>query len=215
MRRRTLWSLSEAPHSETETKRGECGTFGANGVDGGGWQAEITLTSEDDLEVAVALGVAVGDARACTRPETYANATMLSLAADEGQATLPVTLPSQNGFVLACAAIPGREQQAARFVFVIDTVPPASAPTLSVTDLGEGGLMVDPLFHPPEISDIHMLFGPVDATDCSDRDAYIPYRRQPTFIEAADLPVRFCAVGFDRAGNESPVRDEVPTGPAR
>ncbi len=121
---------------------------------------------------------------------------------------MPMTLPAENGFVLACAAVPGEESLAARFVFTIDAIPPDFAPELSVQDMGDV-TMVDPLFDIPDIADIQVLFGPPDDTDCTDRAAYRPYVRQSFFIEAADLPVRFCAVGFDMAGNESPVSDRI------
>ena len=95
-----------------------------------------------------------------------------------------------------------------RFVFSSDGVGSATAPRLAVSGLGDGGVMVDPLFEIPDIANLHVLYGPPASTDCADRDAYFPYRRQSFFIEAEELP-RFCAVGFNMAGNESPVSEQV------
>ena len=63
----------------------------------------------------------------------------------------------------------------------------------------------------PEIVDIQWLTGPADSTDCADRDLYQQYFRQALMVPASDLPLRVCSIGFDLAGNESPVSDEVVT----
>lgn len=187
------------------------GIYGPDGTDGGGWQPELRLRSDTDVEVAVVTNVPLGDAARCTDAAAYADAPRYTV---EGLAEEPVTiavddLPVENGFVLACAAVPGDEDGAIRFVFSIDAVPPTSGPELSVESLGDDEIMVDPLFDIPDIADIHVLYGEPDATDCANRDAYRPYIRQAFFIPNEELPVRFCAVGFDMAGNESPVTDQI------
>ena len=153
------------------------------------------------------VAVPPGDARKCTVPATYAGAPQVTVNA-EGVA-LPVDLPKEHGFAVVCVAEPGREAEAARLVFSIDGEAPTLGPTLATQKLEDGIVMVDPVFDIPDIADIHVNFGPADDTDCADRDAYTPYRRQSFFIEPADLPARFCAVGFDMAGNESPITEEV------
>lgn len=185
------------------------GIYGADGTDGGDRPAELTLEAGGAQAVAVVQGVPLKDARTCTDPATYDSAPMMTLEDGVEVASTPVTLPTINGFVLACAAEPGNEEAAARFVYSVDTVAPTEGPKLSQTPLGEDELMIDPLFDIPDIADIHLVFGPVDETDCSDRSSYFPYRRQPLFFAPEDLPARFCAVGFDMAGNESPVTDQI------
>lgn len=185
------------------------GIFGAEGIDGGGWTPELALRSERAVEVAVITDIALGEASRCTDPAAYADAVRVSLEADaEEPVVVPVTLPPENGFVLACAAVPGEEALAARFVFAIDTIAPTVGPAFAVQDLGDS-IMVDPLFDIPDIADIEVLWGAESSTDCADRAAYDPYRRQSIFIDTSELPVRLCAVGFDMAGNESPVSERV------
>jgi hypothetical protein len=46
-------------------------------------------------------------------------------------------------------------------------------------------------------------WGPEGSTDCADRDGYKAFRRQPVSIAAREAPLRFCAIGFDDAGNPS------------
>jgi len=185
------------------------GIFGPNGEDGAGRTPVLELRSAVAAEVAVVQDVALGDASTCTDPATYAGASRVAVDADaEEPVTVPVTLPVENGFVLACAAVVGEESLAARFVFSIDAVAPTEGPRLAIEDLGET-LMVDPLFDIPDIADIEVLFGPADEIDCADRAAYRLYIRQPFFIERDELPVRFCAVGFDMAGNESPLTERL------
>ncbi|MFV0319528.1 MAG: trypsin-like serine peptidase [Microbacterium sp.] len=185
------------------------GIFGADGTDGIGLEPELALRGDTAEEVAVIQNVALGDASRCTDPVAYADASRVTLVPDaEEPVVVPITLPTENGFVLACAAVPGQEQLAARFVFSIDAVPPAFGPQLLVEDVGDA-IMIDPLFDLPDISEIWMLYGSPDEVDCADRDAYASYRRQPVFLDKSELPARFCAVGFDLAGNESPITDQM------
>lgn len=186
------------------------GIFAPDGADGAGRTPELALRSDSDVEVAVITDVVLGDAARCTDASAYAGAERHTISAGaEDPVVVPVTLPVENGFVLACAAVPGEEALAARFIFSIDAVPPTVGPELAIERLGDTDVMVDPLFDIPDIADIHVLFGPPDETDCADREAYQPYRRQSYFLAEADLPLRFCAVGFDMAGNESPVTDRL------
>ena len=187
------------------------GIFGADGHDGNGRPAEVTLDSTGPKLVSVAQNVSLGAARSCTDAAGYSDAAPLQFDAEEDEGALPLTLPSTNGFTLVCVAERGKEEAAARFVYAIDTVAPVKGPELSILPLEDGEVAVDPIFDIPDIADIHLVFGPPAETDCSDRSAYSPYRRQPLFFEAADLPARFCVVGFDSAGNESPITDQIVT----
>lgn len=185
------------------------GIYNLDGVDEAGFRAELEILPGAGVEVAVLQGLPIGDGRTCTDPAAYADADVVAVDPSADTAQLPVSLPGTHGFSLVCAAVPGKEDAAARFVFSSDGVGSATAPRLAVSGLGDGGVMVDPLFEIPDIANLHVLYGPPASTDCADRDAYFPYRRQSFFIEAEELPVRFCAVGFNMAGNESPVSEQV------
>lgn len=191
------------------------GIFGANGVDSGELTPQLELRSGSAAEVAVSGALPLDQSSSCANPLTYPS-KRVSVPADTAEPVIvDVPLPSEHGFVLVCAAVPGSEADAARFVFATDTRAPSEGPALSVERLDDGGLLVDPIFAVPEIANILVLSGDPDQTDCSDRAAYLPYRRQAFLFDAAELPVRFCAVGFDMAGNESPVTQEVLPRPER
>lgn len=205
------------------------GIFGPDGVDGGGFTPELVLRSDVDTRLALVQDLSLADARKCTEPATYADAPVFTVPAsggvveefdadaegdvdettDEVDIIVPITLPRENGFVLACVATPGDEELAARFVFVVDAIAPTEGPQFGVESFDDGGAMVDPLFDLPDISAIAVLHGPADEVDCSDREAYQPYMRMSYFLEKDDLPARFCAIGYDMAGNASPVSEIV------
>lgn len=186
------------------------GIFGADGVDSGGLTPQLKLRSDSDVDVAVSAAIPIGEASRCADASTYADAELVSVAADSEEAVIvPVPLPSEHGFVLLCAAVPGEEAVAARFVYSIDTIAPTDGPSLAVAKNDDGVIMVDPRFAIPDIADIHVLFGDPSTTDCAKRSEYRPYLRQSFFFDPDEQPVRFRAVGFDMAGNESPVTDEV------
>ncbi|NHB85510.1 hypothetical protein G7085_15275 [Tessaracoccus sp. HDW20] len=104
--------------------------------------------------------VPLGQARACSDPAIYAGATPVQLAADGEPTPLPFALPTEHGFALVCVAVPGRETEAARLVFSIDGEAPTAGPELAVQEMGDGTVMVDPLFDIPDIADLQVLFGP-------------------------------------------------------
>lgn len=191
------------------------GVFGANGVNGMGWPAELALGSADGATVLMSEALAVADAATCADPATYAGAEVLQVPAGSNRETedgaeplvVPVTLPEENAFVLYCLAVEGQEANPMRVVVVVDAVPPAQPPAVHVVDGEDGSVLADPLFDLPEIGDIWMLLGDPDATSCADLDAFEPYRRIPVMLEADDLPKRLCVIGYDLAGNASPVGD--------
>lgn len=185
------------------------GTFGGDGTDGFENGPEVSFAGAMPGEYAVSPVLPIGDLRTCADPAAYADGTQVTVEEGAEPEPVPVTLPTENGFALVCVAVPGKEAEAARFVYAIDTIAPTAGPELALRDLGEDGILVDPVFDVPEISNVEVLFGPVAKTDCANRAAYETYRRQSFMIEPGDQPVRFCAVGFDMAGNESPVTEEI------
>ncbi len=85
-----------------------------------------------------------------------------------------------------------------------DLTPPAGTPRLSVEE-GSEGVRAQPVFSVPELLHFRIKYGPPASTDCDDPTGYRPFLRVPAFIPARDLPVTYCYVGADLAGNETPV----------
>lgn len=185
------------------------GIFGPNGEDGGGFTPSLDLRSAVSGDARIITGLSLGDARSCSDPVAYDGAASVALAADADEPVIvAVELPHVNGFVLACAAMVGHEDQPARFVFAVDAIAPTAGPVIQVEDLGDAR-MIDPLFDIPDIADIRYLVGPEGDTNCADLEAYSPYRRQSIFVDDDELPATFCAIGYDMAGNASPITERV------
>lgn len=208
------------------------GIYGLEGVDSAGRPAVLELNESIPKDFLLVTNLPIGAGATCTDPATYANAEHVDQAAleaerdagtaqedsaaqDDGEVewvepvTVQIDLPDENGFVLACAAIPGQEAAAARFTFTIDGIAPTAPPQLSVQafsgdDTGDQ-VMVDPLFEIPDIADISYAFGPADSFTCPAEDELEMYLRMSIWIEDTDLPARFCVVGRDMAGNASPM----------
>ncbi len=119
---------------------------------------------------------------------------------DPGQWVYPVILPTDEGFTLVCVGSAG---QPTEIVIGADGTAPDPA-TIELTTTGvEGGVQVEPVFDPPELSQFRWVSGPVDSIDCTTAEGYVEYRRVPATIQAADLPSMVCVIGMDAAGNES------------
>lgn len=185
------------------------GTFGADGSDEFATVPAVTFSGVAAGEYVVSPVLPVGDVRTCADPATYAGGEKVTVTDPAEFLEVPLTLPTENGFAVVCVAVPGKEADAARFVYAIDTVAPTVGPELAVKDFGDEGALVDPIFDVPEISNIEVLYGPADEIDCADREAYTIYRRQSLMIEPGAGPTRFCAVGYDMGGNASPVTEQV------
>jgi hypothetical protein len=112
----------------------------------------------------------------------------------------PVILPGDEGFTLVCVGSAGR---ATGVVIRADGTPADPSSIELITTPVEGGVQVEPVFDPPELTAFRWVSGPVDSIDCATAEGYVEYRRIPATIQAADLPSTVCVVGIDAAGNES------------
>ena len=182
------------------------GTFSADGTDTGDEPASISLTPPGNDPVTYLVKTGLKSPASCVDEGFFDDAEEFTVEPGDSE-VIEVALPQKEGFEFACVGSQGADP--AVLIFNVDTTPPAEGPQLSVTRFDDGGALVDPLFDNPEIVDIQWLTGPADSTDCADRDLYVPYFRQPLMVPASELPLRVCSVGFDLAGNESPVSDAV------
>jgi hypothetical protein len=113
-------------------------------------------------------------------------------------------LPVDEQRLLLCVVADGQAPaNAAIAVAYIDTTPPVADITFNVSGGRRNGWRIEPVFNPPELSLYLVKWGVPRGTDCADPDGYVPYRRQPVKIPGEDAPVRFCAIGYDDAGNPS------------
>ena len=184
------------------------GTFSGDGTDTGGDPASISLTPPGNAPVTYLVKTGLTSPAPCLDEGFFDDAEEFTVASGESL-TIDVVLPQKESFQFACVGSEGADP--AVLIFNVDTTPPAEGPQLAITRFEDGGVLIDPLFDNPEIVDIQWLTGPADSTDCADRDLYAPYFRQSLMVSADELPLRVCSVGFDLAGNESPVSDEVVT----
>jgi hypothetical protein len=97
----------------------------------------------------------------------------------------------------------GSAAQPTEVVIRADGTAPDPATIELTTTKVEGGVQVEPVFDPPELSQFRWVSGQVDAIDCATAEGYVEYRRIPATIQAADLPITVCVIGIDEAGNES------------
>jgi hypothetical protein len=111
-----------------------------------------------------------------------------------------VILPADEGFTLVCV---GSAAQPTAVVIRADGTAPDPATIELTTTPVEGGVQVEPVFAPPELSQFRWVSGPVDSIDCATAEGYVGYRRVPATIQAADLPTMVCVIGIDEAGNAS------------
>jgi hypothetical protein len=112
----------------------------------------------------------------------------------------PVILPTDEGFTLVCV---GSADQPTEIVIRADGTAPDPGTIALTTTKVEGGVQVEPVFDPPELTAFRWVSGPVDSIDCATAEGYVEYRRVPATIQAADLPSTVCVIGIDEAGNES------------
>jgi hypothetical protein len=113
-------------------------------------------------------------------------------------------LPLTEQRLLLCAVAEGSPLgNAAIAVAYIDTTPPAADVTFAVTGSKAEGWRIEPVFNPPELSVFMIKLGPAKSTSCADSKGYEAYRRFPLDVAGDKAPARFCAIGFDDAGNAS------------
>jgi hypothetical protein len=121
-------------------------------------------------------------------------------------------LPATEQRLLLCvvtgpsATVDGTWQapaDAAIAVAYVDATAPTAKIEFSAKGSRAGGWRVEPIFNPPELSLFMIKFGKAGETACSDPDGYKPYRRQAVVVSGDLAPARFCAIGYDDAGNAS------------
>ncbi|MGK3987082.1 serine protease [Sorangium sp. So ce136] len=142
----------------------------------------------------------------CRRPEGYSAPIKL-----DAQSLSGLSLPEGEGVHQLCVLAgptqaPDAAWQSLSFPTVvlttIDTTPPTRRPELSRGGDATEGMHVEPIFSLPELADFEYRFGPPEATDCDDPEAeWLRYRRFPIFLDARDLPARFCVRPTDWVGN--------------
>lgn len=114
--------------------------------------------------------------------------------------TVPVTLPTDEGFALVCVG--GPAHPTALMVLVDGTPPDAGGIQLAQVPV-DGGVRVAPIPDAPEFSSFLWVSGPSGTIDCAVAEGYTAYRGVPATIEAADLPSTVCVIAVDEAGNPS------------
>ena len=184
-------------------------TVAAVNADGNEITAQVTTPTATTLRTGVAK---LTDADSCAEDTTYT----ATVAAGSGPTTIKTTIPAEEGFYVWCiasqsAAGPtsggpasgGPATRPARVVLQRDLTPPVRTPRLSV-DETDAGYRVTPVLSPPELSGFRIKVGPPASTDCADATGYQQYRLNPIVIPTRQLPVVFCYVGADLAGNETP-----------
>ena len=139
-------------------------------------------------------------ADSCSEDATYTDTVTVGRTKVEARADLP----KDEGFYVWCLQDPAMPDQPARVIMNRDLTAPVRTPRLSVQQ-GPEGVRVQPVFSPPELSDFRIKHGPSATTNCDDTSGYQQFRRVPTFVPTDQLPVVFCYVGADLAGNETPV----------
>ncbi|MGI8459337.1 MAG: trypsin-like serine peptidase [Propionibacteriaceae bacterium] len=146
------------------------------------------------------------DRHSCSDPTVY---TIQTTATPTGE---PVSweLPATPGFYVVCAAVRGAEGEAAAAIFQVDDTPPVRTPSLSVRPT-DSGLLVEPIFSPPELSDFQVKIGPQANTDCADPTGYQRYRRIPSEVRRDQLPATVCVIGYDLPGNAASPWSQVLT----
>jgi hypothetical protein len=192
-----------ASTDDVQVKQGELGTVDCAAPEG--WldaaqaaaqAAEAAGIVEPEASASVAPG---GSAEASAGPQTT-EGPGVAAPAPEALWSYPVILPGDEGFTLVCV---GSAQQATGVVIRADGTPPDPATIELTTRPVEGGVQVEPVFSPPELTAFRWVSGPVDSIDCATAEGYVEYRRIPATIQAADLPTTVCVIGRDAAGNES------------
>ncbi len=158
-------------------------------------RAEVTTPAQTTLRSGVARLTA---SDSCADDATYDS----SARAGSQAVSLSTELPAEEGFYVWCVSDPSTDTVVG-VVLQRDLTPPARTPRLSVNASDEG-YRVMPVFSPPELSDYRIKVGPAATADCQDQNGYQRFRRVPIFVPAARLPVVFCFVGADLAGNETP-----------
>lgn len=159
--------------------------------------------------------LALGDGSACQNPASYVNASVSQVPAATGEwdqqgASVPVTLPEQEGRFVLCAVHGDDYAGAANLLFDVDRTPPTIAADADVERLDDS-VLVRPHLNPPELQTVRFTWGPAGTVDCADTPGFQDAFTVPLHLEAADLPATYCVYGMDAAGNATPATTiEIP-----
>jgi hypothetical protein len=202
-----------ASTAEIEVKQGKLGTVDCRAPEGwlGAAEAAALAAADAGIGDVAASPSAEPSASGGAGPEASADPEAsqgADVGAGQGEVvpvppglwSYPVILPTDEGFTLVCV---GSVDQPTGIVIKADgTAPDPGTIELTTTQV-EGGVQVEPVFDPPELTAFRWVSGPVDSIDCATAEGYVEYRRVPATIQAADLPSTVCVIGIDEAGNES------------
>ncbi len=170
-----------------------------------GRRLDVTVLSAAPREVRHGV-VPVTDPEGCDAEAAYTEVATVAPGDTAGdgliQPTVPVTLPPVEGRYWWCVTS-GSAAEASRVLVHVDGTPPVLPPRLVVEDNG-GMFWVTPAFVHPELSGSLLKWGE-PGLDCDDRDGYRMFLSVPVVIEESELPVEFCLISSDLAGNEAPV----------
>jgi hypothetical protein len=198
-----------ASTDDLQVKQGELGTVDCAAPDGWLGAAESAAQAAQEagiVQPAASAGADPGaSAQASAAPQASGGpgatgGPVVTTPTPPGLWSYPVILPSDEGFTLVCV---GSAEQSTGVVIRTDGTPADPASIELTTTPVEGGVEVEPVFDPPELTAFRWVSGPVDAIDCATAEGYVEYRRVPATIQAADLPSTVCVIGIDEAGNES------------
>lgn len=180
--------------------------FSLDDVRAGSAGAEVVLTADVAARARYGL-VPVGDGAGCADEAVYTGTVLVQAADVAGDGlvqatTVPVDLPAVEGRSWWCVTT-GSAAQATGVLLEVDGTPPVFAPGITVEDLGDA-LWVTPAFAVPELADSLVKVGPVGSTDCADESGYGRVLQVSVTIDHGDLPVTFCVLSSDAAGNRAP-----------
>ena len=176
---------------------------------------EVSVVGAEEGTVRTAV-VPIGDATACAAETTYAGVSPVPLPEagevwDRVGVVVPVALPETEGHFLFCAVRGEAYGQAASVLFEVDRTPSVVPVGIDTIDFGDGTVMVQPHFDPPELSRVRFIWGPPDTVDCENTDAFRDLMMVAPILTADDLPVLFCVYALDAAGNPTDVeRFDIP-----
>jgi hypothetical protein len=194
-----------ASTDDLEVKQGKLGTVDCAGPEGWLGAAEAAAQAAEEAGVVDPAASAAASQTTSAAPEGSpgsgsAAGSGATAPTPPGLWSYPVILPTDEGFTLVCV---GSAAQPTGIVIQADGTHPDPAAIELTTTRVEGGVLVEPVFDPPELAAFRWVTGPVDSIDCATAEGYVEYRRVPATIQAADLPSTVCVIGIDEAGNES------------
>lgn len=168
----------------------------------------------DEPTTAIKSIVPADSSRGCLDPDNYGTASLTLLPDTSGNddpwdvqgAEVRIELPQKEGIYFFCVADIDTPTEPAVFVVHVDDTPPVFGVNITA-DRTEEGVVIIPMFIIPELADFRLKDGPLGTVDCDDRSGYTNFMRIPRFIPADELPVTYCVLAADMAGNEAPIAE--------